>query len=349
MAKNVNTSSKRRGIRGNTLLLFITIVLFILMYAIGCIIYNDKGFSHTQTFLNLLITNAGLICVACGMTCVMLTAGIDISVGSLIAMDCMILAFGMGVKGLPCIPLIILVLVIGIVFGLVQGFLVGYMNIQPFIVTMAGLFFARGMTAVICTDQISITQKANPTFYAWANTKIYLPAFLGYTNNRGKVQVPFIRPTVIIALVVVILIFLLLKYTKFGRELYAVGGNETSAAMMGLNVKRTKLLAYVLSSFLCSIGGICYCLNTMSGSVQQATGFEMDAIASSVIGGTLLTGGVGNVIGSLFGVLITGTIHTLVTTNGKLLSSWANIATAVLLCFFIVLQSIFAYVKNLSK
>lgn len=118
---------------------------------------------------------------------------------------------------------------------------------------------------------------------------------------------------------------------------------------MGLNVKRTKLMAYVLSSFLCSIGGICYCLNTMSGSVQQAKGFEMDAIASAVIGGTLLTGGVGNVIGSLFGVQITGTIHTLVTTNGKLLSSWANIATAALLCFFIVLQSVFAYVKNRSK
>ncbi|HEX3040111.1 MAG TPA: sugar ABC transporter permease YjfF [Caproiciproducens sp.] len=349
MDKKLTAASSRRSLGGHTLLLLITVILFVVMYGIGCIIYDDKGFSHTQTFLNLLITNAGLICVACGMTCVMLTAGIDISVGSLIAMDCMILAFGMGVRGLPCIPLMILVLVIGIVFGLVQGFLVGYMQIQPFIVTMAGLFFARGMTAVICTDQISITQQANPTFYAWANAKIFLPAFLGYSNNRGKVQVPFIRPTVIIALVVVILIFLLLKYTKFGRELYAVGGNETSAAMMGLNVKRTKLMAYMLSSFLCSIGGICYCLNTMSGSVQQATGFEMDAIASSVIGGTLLTGGVGNVIGSLFGVLITGTIHTLVTTNGKLLSSWANIATAALLCFFIVLQSIFAYVKNRSK
>lgn len=348
MEKKVNASSKR-GIGGHMLLLLITIVLFVVMYGIGCVIYDDKGFSHTQTFLNLLITNAGLICVACGMTCVMLTAGIDISVGSLIAMDCMILAFGMGVKSLPCVPLMILVLIIGIVFGLVQGFLVGYMKIQPFIVTMAGLFFARGMTAVICTDQISITQQDNPTFYAWANTKIFLPDFLGYTNNRGKVQVPFIRPTVIIALVVVVVIFLLLKYTKFGRELYAVGGNEISAAMMGLNVKRTKLLAYMLSSFLCSIGGICYCLNTMSGSVQQATGFEMDAIASSVIGGTLLTGGVGNVIGSMFGVFITGTIHTLVTTNGKLLSSWANIATAALLCFFIVLQSVFAYVKNFNK
>ena len=146
-----------------------------------------------------------------------------------------------------------------------------------------------------------------------------------------------------------IAIFLVLRYTKFGRSLYAVGGSEQSAAMMGLNVKLTKMKAYILSSFLCSIGGICYCLNTMQGSVQQASGLEMDAIASSVIGGTLLTGGVGNVIGSFFGVLINGTISTIVKTNGKLASSWPNILTAALLCFFIVLQSIFAKIKEKSK
>ncbi|MBR4831270.1 MAG: sugar ABC transporter permease YjfF, partial [Butyrivibrio sp.] len=278
--------------------------------------------------------------------CVMLTGGIDISVGSLIAMDCMILAYGMGVKGWPCIPLIILILVIGLVFGAVQGYLIGYLKIQPFIITMAGMFFARGMTAVICTDQISITEQMNHTFYAWANAKITLPAIFGYVNKKGKTVIPFIRPTVVIALLVVVVIFLVLKYTKFGRSLYAVGGNQQSATMMGLNVRATKMKAYMLSSFLCSIGGICYCLNTMSGSVQQALGFEMNAIASSVIGGTLLTGGVGNVIGSLFGVLINGTISTLVTTNGKLLSSWSNIMTAILLCFFIILQSVFAYIKD---
>ena len=338
--------NKLKKFNGNTMLLLITIVLFVAMYAVGCVIYSNKGFTHVQTFLNLLITNAGLICVACGMTCVMLTGGIDISVGSLIAMDCMILAYGMGVKGWPCIPLIILILVIGLVFGAVQGYLIGYLKIQPFIITMAGMFFARGMTAVICTDQISITEQMNHTFYAWANAKINLPGVLGYVNKKGKTVVPFIRPSVVIALLVVVVIFLVLKYTKFGRSLYAVGGNQQSATMMGLNVRATKMKAYMLSSFLCSIGGICYCLNTMSGSVQQALGFEMNAIASSVIGGTLLTGGVGNVIGSLFGVLINGTISTLVTTNGKLLSSWSNIMTAILLCFFIILQSVFAYIKD---
>lgn len=336
----------KRKINSNTLLLLITIGLFIAMYAIGCIIYGAKGFTHLQTFLNILITNSGLLCVACGMTCVMLTGGIDISVGSLIAMDCMFLAVGMERWNMNAIVLMILVLVIGIVFGAVQGFLVGYLEIQPFIVTMAGLFFGRGMTAVICTDQVSVS--SNELFKTLANIKIQIP-FGSYVNNKGVEQIPYIRIHVVISLLVLLIIFLMLRYTKFGRSLYAVGGSESSAVMMGLDVKKTKLKAYILSSFLCSIGGICYCLNTMSGSVQQATGLEMDAIASSVIGGTLLTGGVGNVIGSFFGVLINGTISTLVKTNGKLLSSWSNIAVAALLCFFIVLQSIFAKIKERSK
>ncbi len=337
---------KNKKINSNTLLLIITIVLFVVMYAAGCIVYSSKGFTHLQTFLNILINNAGLICVTCGMTCIMLTGGIDISVGSLIAMDCMIIAVGIERWHMNAILLCVLVLVIGVVFGLVQGFLIGYLDIQPFIVTMAGMFFGRGMTAVICTDQVSIS--ASKFFVSLANMKINLP-FGGYTNNKGVLQVPFVRITVVIALLVLILIFLMLRYTKFGRSLYAVGGSESSAIMMGLNVKMTKLKAYVLSSFLCSIGGICFCLNTMSGSVQQAKGLEMDAISSAVIGGTLLTGGVGNVIGSFFGVLINGTISTLVKANGKLLSSWSNIAVAVLLCFFIVLQSVFAKIKASKK
>ncbi len=336
----------KKKINSNTLLLIITIALFVVMYAIGCSVYSSKGFSNLQTFLNILINNAGLLCVACGMTCVMLTGGIDISVGSLIALDCMLLAVGMEQWGMNAVVLCILVLVIGVVFGLVQGFCVGYLQIQPFIVTMAGMFFARGMTAVICTDQVSIS--TNELFVALARLKISLP-FGAYTNRKGVLQIPYVRITVVIALVVLLLIFLMLRYTKFGRSLYAVGGSESSATMMGLDVKKTKMKAYVLSSFLCSIGGICYCINTMSGNVQQAKGLEMDAIASSVIGGTLLTGGVGNVIGSFFGVLINGTISTLVKTNGKLLSSWSNIAVAALLCFFIVLQSIFAKIKESKK
>ena len=338
---------KRSGLNGHTILLLITIALFIVLYAGGCIAYGSKGFTHLQTFLNILITNAGLICVACGLTVVMLTAGIDISVGALIAMDCMMLAVGMR-SGIGAVPMMLIVLLVGVAFGTFQGFLIGYLEIQPFIVTMAGMFFCRGMTAVICTDQVSITQEINATFYKLANMKINIP-FGGYTNKKGMYMTPYIRITVVVALLVLLAVFLLLRHTRFGRSLYAVGGNAQSAAMMGLNVKSIRMRAHMLCSVLASIGGICYCLNTMAGSVSQALGLEMDAISSAVIGGTLLTGGVGNVFGSFFGLLINGTISSIVKTNGKLASSWPNILTALLLFVFIVIQSIFAAVRTRKK
>lgn len=339
---------KKIKINSNNLLLVITICLFVVMYAVGCIIYGNKGFTHLQTFLNILINNAGLICIASGMTCVMLTGGIDISVGSVVAMDCMFLAVGMEKWGMNAPVLMILVLLIGVVFGIVQGFCISYLEIQPFIVTMAGMFFARGMTAIIDINQVSIAN--NELFVKLSNWKWEIPFGIGaYLNKKGKLQVPYIRAGVVVALLVVLVIFLMLRYTKFGRGIYAVGGNQTSATLMGLDVKKIKMRTYVLSSFLTSIGGICYCLNTMCGTTTQAAGLEMDAISSAVIGGTLLTGGVGNVVGSLFGVLINGTISTLVKSNGKLVSSWANIVTAILLCFFIVLQAIFAKIKEAKK
>lgn len=339
-------SKKKFSINSNNILLLITIVLFFVMYAAGCVIYADKGFTRLQTFLNVLINNSGLIVIACGMTCVMLTGGIDISVGSLVALDCMILAVGIEHFGIASPVLMIAVLLIGILFGFVQGFCIAYLQIQPFIVTMAGMFFARGLTAVLSTEQVSITSDA--FMVGLANAKIQIP-FGAYENKKGILQIPYVRVAVVVALIIVVLVFLMLKYTKFGRSLYAVGGNQTSATLMGLDVKKTKLGAHVLCSFLTSIGGICYCLNTMSGSPRQALGLEMDAISSSIIGGTLLTGGVGNVFGTFFGTLINGTISILVKTNGKLVSSWANIVTAILLCFFILLQAVFAKIKDSKK
>lgn len=255
----------RRKLDGNSFLLLITIALFVIMYIIGIVLFKDQGFAKTQNFLNLFISNAGLIVIAAGMTIVMITGGIDISVGSVVAMVCMILAWCMENAGWGAIPSAIFVLVIGLVFGLVQGWLVAYLHIQPFIVTLAGMFFARGMTAVISKEMISIK---NEMFLSWAQCKIYLP-FGGYVNKKGKLIEPYIYPSVIIALVVLVIIFVVLKYTKFGRSIYAIGGNEQSALMMGLNVRRTKLKAYVLEGFLASLGGFLFCLNTCSGFVEQ--------------------------------------------------------------------------------
>lgn len=332
----------KKQLNQTSFLLLITIVLFFVMYAVGCILFKDQGFARTQNFLNLFISNAGLIVIGIGMTVVMITGGIDISVGSFVAMGCMMLAWMMEKGGVGAVPAVIIVLITGIVFGLVQGFLVAYMDIRPFIVTLAGMFFARGMTAIISKDMISIT---NETFMAWAKAKIYLP-FGGYLNKKGMMIQPYIYPTVIIALVLLVAAFIMLKYTKFGRSIYAVGGSQQSALMLGLNVRKVKLKAYVLDGFLCGVGSVLFCLNTLGGFVEQAKGFEMDAIASSVIGGTLLTGGVGNVVGTLFGVMIKATIEAFITFQGTLSSWWTRITIAALLCFFIVLQSILTMLKK---
>lgn len=321
----------------NTFLLFITMILFAAMYLAGVIVYRDRNFGNMQVFLNLFISNAGLIVAAVGMTMVLITGGIDISVGSVVAMTCMMLAWMMEIKGIGAIPAIFIALGIGVVFGLIQGWLIAYLKIQPFIVTLAGMFFARGMTAVISTNMITIK---NDVFLAMANARIYVP-FGGIVNKRGVLIQPYIYPSVIIGIVVLIAVFLMLRYTRFGRSVYAVGGNENSALLMGLNVKSTKLKVYVINGFLAALAGFVFCLNTCGGFVEQAKGFEMEAIASSVIGGTLLTGGVGNVVGSLFGVLIKGTIETFITFQGTLSSWWTKIVIAALLCFFIILQSIF--------
>lgn len=333
---------KRKKLEGNQYLLMITVVLFVLMYSIGLIIFQNKGFGKFQVFLNLLISNTGLIVIATSMTMVLITGGIDISVGSVVAMTCMMLAYFMEVKGFGAIFSLFLILLVGVIFGLIQGYLISYLKIQPFIVTLAGMFFARGMTAVISTEMISIK---NETFLAWAQYKIYLPIG-GYINKKGMLIKPYIYPGVIFALLILVLAFFMLRYTKFGRSIYAIGGNEQSALLMGLNVRRTKLKVYVLDGFLAAFGGFLFCLNTCSGFVEQAKGFEMEAIAGSVIGGTLLTGGVGNVFGSFLGVLIKGTIETFINFQGTLSSWWTKITIAVLLAFFIILQSIFARVRE---
>lgn len=340
----MNSLKQKKKLSGTTFLLMVTIGLFIVMYAAGMIAFSAQGFAKPQMFLNLLISNAGLLVIACGMTIVMITGGIDISVGSVTALVCMACAFEMEKMGMSAYAAVVSALVIGLLFGLVQGFLVAYLDIQPFIVSLAGLFFGRGLTAVISTEMINIT---NPTFLKWAKFSIYLP--VGSTNKKGIFQPAFIYPSVIIALIVVVLVFILLKYTKFGRSLYAIGGSQQSALMMGLNVRRTKMQAYVLDGFLAGLGGLLFCLNSCSGFVEQAKGMEMDAISSAVIGGTLLSGGVGNPIGTFFGVLIKGTIQSLITTQGTLSSWWVRIVLSALLCFFIVLQSVIASRKNKNK
>lgn len=338
--KNKISNMKNR-LTGNSFLLMVTVLLFVVMYVAGMIVFSDKGFAKPQMFLNLFISNAGLLVMAMGLTIVMIAGGIDISVGSVTALVCMVCAKQMETNGASAGMAVLIAIAIGLAFGLVQGVLISYLDIQPFIITLAGMFFGRGMTAIVSKDMIAIK---NETFLAWANYKIYLP--IGSYSKKGNFIPAYIYPTVIIALLIFVVIAIIMKYTKFGRSVYAVGGNAQSALMMGLNVRRTKLKAYVLDGLLAGIGGFLFCLNSCSGFVEQAKGMEMDAISSAVIGGTLLSGGVGTPFGTVFGVLIKGTISSLITTQGTLSSWWVRIVLSALLCFFIVLQSIFSSMKK---
>lgn len=327
---------------GHNFLLFVTIILFIAMYVVGLFAFADKNFNTLQAFLNLLISNSGLIIASVGMTMVLITGGIDISVGGVVTVTCVAMASMMEKAHMDAFSTMGIMIAFGIVFGLMQGFLVAYLKIQPFIVTLAGMFLTKGLAAVISLEMITVT---NQTFLNMAQFKIYLP-FGGATNANGVTLMPFVYPTVILALVILAVAYIILKYTKFGRRIYAVGGNEQSALLMGLNVKRTKLAVYMLSGLLATIGGIAFCMNTVGAFLEIGKNFEMDSIAATVIGGTSLMGGVGNVIGTLFGVLIKAAIEAFVSFQGNISSWWAKIIISAILAFFIVLQSLLASRKS---
>lgn len=310
---------------------FVTIILFIVLYGIGVAMYN--GFSRPQVFWNLLIDNASLIIVTVGVTFTIITGGggIDISVGAVVALVCMCLAYLLQNTELAIPVVICLVLLIGIVIGFVQGYLISVFKMQPFIVTLAGMFFCRGMTAVISRDTINID---NSSYVAIASERI---------NMFGT---GFISVGALVALIILIIAIIVLKYTKFGRTIFAIGGNENSASLMGLPVTKTKILAYVISGFCAALGGVVYSWTMLSGYTLHAMGMEMDAIASSVIGGTLLTGGVAFMPGTIFGVLIQGIILTFITFQGTLSAWWTKIVVGALLCIFIIMQALITEHKN---
>ncbi len=324
-----------KNMSDTNLLLVITIVVFLLMYAFA-MIFLGKGFLKPQTFCNILNENAALIILSCGMSLVMITGGIDISVGGVTALVCMSCAVFIDYKGGSIIGSIGIALLIGLLYGLFQGYLVAYLDIQPFIVSLAGMFFARGMTTIVNTEPFNV---ANEAFVALKDTRVSLPG-IGSVNKNGDFINAYVEIGVVVALIIVILMFAFLRWTQIGRNFYAVGGNKQSALMLGINVKKTKFIAHLICSILAGIGGYVYFLHVGSGSASHASGAEMNAIASSIIGGTMLTGGVGNIIGTLFGVLSLSTIKNIVASAGFDQAWWTGITVAVMLCIFLVIQSV---------
>ncbi len=324
-----------KNMSDTNLLLVITIVVFVLMYAFA-MIFLGKGFLKPQTFCNILNENAALISLWGGVSLVMAPGRIDISVGGVTALVCMSCAVFIDYKGGSIIGSVGIALMIGLLYGLFQGYLVAYLEIQPFIVTLAGMFFARGMTTIVNTEPFNV---ANEAFVALKDTRVSLPG-IGSVNKNGDFVNAYVEIGVVVALIIVILMFVFLRWTQIGRNFYAVGGNKQSALMLGINVKKTKFIAHLICSILAGIGGYVYFLHVGSGSASHASGAEMNAIASSIIGGTMLTGGVGNIIGTLFGVLSLSTIKNIVASAGFDQAWWTGITVAVMLCIFLVIQSV---------
>ena len=298
-------------------------VLLIVALAIGTALYDN--FLTGQVLANVLITNSHLIVLAVGMTFVILTGGIDLSVGAVVALSAMIASrlLASGWTSPTAIPVVLLT---GSVLGLLVGMMIHFFKIQPFIATLAAMFLARGLCYVISIESIPIR---DPFWVTMSQSRItVLP------NTT-------VTPAVFVALAVVVVAFFVLHKTRFGRTVYAIGGSEPSASLMGLPVPRTKIGVYVVCGFCASLGSLLYTFNAVqSGNPLHAIGMELDTIAAVAIGGTLLTGGYGFVIGSLLGVLVLGTISSLVKFNGTLNSGWTRIATGLLVLMFIVMQRI---------
>ncbi len=298
-----------------------TLALFIAMVVFGAVAYD--AFLAPQVFLNLVIDNAFLLIVAIGMTLVILTGGIDLSVGSVLALTTM--AAASLTEHAHWSPQVVIPLLLagGAAFGALQGFLIHRYRLQPFIVTLAGMFVARGLCYLIDTESIPVR---DPLFVALAETRVPLGG--GNALSSGAA----------IALVTAGLALWLAHATRFGRTVYAIGGNARSAALMGLPVGTTLIRVYAFSGLCAALAGLVMTIYMLSGYSLHAVGLELDAIAAVVIGGTLLSGGVGYVAGTVVGVLILGIIQTLVIFNGTLSSWWTRIVVGILLCLFCLSQ-----------
>lgn len=298
----------------------VTLALLLAMLAAGGAAY--PGFLSVQVMFNLLIDNAFLLVLAVGMSFVILSGGIDLSVGSVLALATMISAWLLHAWHWPPALVIVTVLVLGALFGAAMGGLIHYFRLQPFIVTLAGMFLARGLCYLISIDSITID---DPLYVALSQAQ--LPLLGG-----------FLSPGALVALAVLGLGIWLAHWTGFGRAVYAVGGSEQSALMMGLPVARTKVLVYALSGLCAALAGVLFSFYMLSGYGLHAQGTELDAIAAVVIGGTLLAGGYGYVAGALSGVLVLGAIQTLIAFDGTLSSWWTRIVIGALLFVFCVVQ-----------
>ena len=317
-----------------------TIGLFAVAYILGAFAF--PAMRDGQAFFNLFITTPFLLISVVGETLVIISGGIDLSVSGVVALTTVVTAslLQQGWNPWVVIPLMLLM---GISLGGIMGFFIAYLKVQPFIATLAGMWFARGLCYIISDAEIRIYA---PAWKTLSGTKILIPGLADPVTKKGD----YITILVVVAIIVVAAGMYLAHYTRFGRTIYAMGGqngqNEQSARLMGLAVDRTKLQVYMLNGFCSALAGLAYSIYVGSGHGTHATGFELTVIAAVVIGGTALTGGEGYLLGSLFGVLITALIQSIIQFNGQLSSWWTSIVIGALMLVFIGVQSVLASINS---
>jgi ribose/xylose/arabinose/galactoside ABC-type transport system permease subunit len=293
-----------------------TVAALVLLVTIASLRYQH--FFSGAVLLDLLRDNAYLGIVAVGMTFVILTGGIDLSVGAVLGLTSIVSAKLMADHGWPGYLTMIFAVALGSAFGAFQGLIIARFKLPAFLITLAGLFLARGLAFVVSTQALTVK---DPVYQALGGWRYTLPALF---------------------LLVFAIAAFLLHFRPFGRHVYAIGGNEGSALLMGLPVANTKVSVYAISGFCAALAGVAHGIYTSSGNATAGTLLELDAIAAVVIGGTLLIGGIGTVIGTPLGVLVLGVIQTAITFEGTLNSWWTKIVSGALLLAFILLQKVLA-------
>jgi ribose/xylose/arabinose/galactoside ABC-type transport system permease subunit len=293
------------------------------LYATACIRYDH--FFSLQVFLDLFRGNAPLGLAAIGMTFVILSGGIDLSVGSMVGFTGVLLVTLTQKYHWPAAGAMAAALALGAGIGAAMGCLIQFGGLAPFLVTLAGMFLVRGAGLWVSAVASNLTGAV----YGWLSDAGF---------ERGEF---FVSATVVVLAVAFCIAAIVSTFTRFGRNVYAIGGNEQSAILMGLPVARTKVLVYAVSGFCSALAGIVFAISLGSGDASAGNGMELDAIAAVVIGGTLISGGVGGIGGTVIGLLIVSIIQTAITTyEGSLDSAWTKIVTGALLLVFILLQKL---------
>ncbi len=320
-----------------------TALLALVAYGVGA--YFFIGMRNPQVFFNLFRNTSYLLISGVGMTFVILTGGIDLSVSGVVALTTVASAVLLRDGTNPWL-VIALMLLMGMTIGAVMGGFIVKLKVQPFIATLAGMWFARGMCFFISDDAVQISDR---TFQILGKTKLLIPGLMELAVSQGN-PAPYVSIPVAVAFLLLLVAIYIAHYTRFGRTVYALGGNEgrneQSARLMGLPVDRTKFLVYTFNGFCSALAGLSFALFVESGHGLYAPGFELDVIASVVMGGTMLTGGTGYVFGTFFGVLVLAVTQVLIQFIGSLSSWWTKIVIGALTLTFIGVQTILANRKG---